>query len=224
MARFVSMLLASSCLVAFGAAAQETERTPSERAADVRASLLDEIPGFYISPLLSGAFLAGDADFNQFSLDFDGYYLRAGAALGYQVEDVRLEVESGLGYAKTDSDLPAPLAGTMDSTEEILFVTLTGNAYYDFPAILEHQAFGRPFTVRPYIGAGAGVIYADFDRLDDDAVGMIGQGMAGIGLRLSPRTHLDVGYRLVSLPRLEPGDADIEALFHTGEIRLRYRF
>lgn len=62
----------------------------------------------------------------------------------------------------------------------------------DFPAILEHQAFGRPFTVRPYIGAGAGVIYADFDRLDDDAVGMIGQGMAGIGLRLSPRPHLDV--------------------------------
>jgi opacity protein-like surface antigen len=215
----------AGCLLAFaGAQAQDGTSPPPDRTADVKASLLNAIPGFYISPLLSGALLTGEAELNGDSVDFDGYYVRGGMALGYQYEDIRLEVESSVGYAETESDLPDMLAPFVEDDEKIVFVTLTGSLFYDFPPILEREAFGQPFNVRPYVGTGAGVLYADFDELDDDATGMIGQGMAGIGLRLTPRTHLDIGYRLVYLPRLKPGDTDIEATFHTGEIKLRYRF
>lgn len=202
-----------------------------DRITDVKAQLLDETPGFYASPTLSASAFAGDFDVAGQEVDFDGYFVRAGGSGGYQLQNIRVELNATLGKAELDLSLPGALVGVLDDEESVFFVTVVASAFYDFDVRLDQlisarfPAAGRylPAT-RPYIGGGSGLIYLDFDEIDDDDVAYLANAVAGLGIRISPRVHLDVGYRFFYIPRTEPGGLDLEITSHSADFKLRYRF
>ncbi|MEZ6024235.1 MAG: outer membrane beta-barrel protein [Hyphomonadaceae bacterium] len=78
--------------------------------------------------------------------------------------------------------------------DDIEVTSLMGNLYYDF---------NRDGRFRPYVGAGVGVGHIEFFGEDD--TGFAWQVMAGIGIPLSERLTLDLGYR-----HFEMGEAELE--------------
>ncbi len=193
--------------------------------------LLDETPGFYVSPNLSASVFAGDLDINGEQVDFDGYFVRGGAAAGYQLQNIRVEFDATIGNAELDFTLPSALVDVFDDEESVFFVTATAGVYYDFDFRIDQliaagiPAAGRYLpAIRPYIGGASGIIYVDFDNIGDDDIAYLANAMAGLGIRINPRLHVDLGYRLFYIPRTEPAGIDVEITAHTTEFRLRYRF
>ena len=224
--RYVSIaVLSSLCLQwSFSTIAQE-QNTVSRPAQDkldaLKSDIIDLTPGYYISPVLSGAYLNGSAEINAVDIDFQGYFTRAGLGLGYQNENIRVALEPTIGFSEIK--LEDDLGGLIDENDNIKFATLSANAFLDLPFTINNFIGKQMPETRPYIGAGLGGIYADFDNIGDD-IGVFNQAMTGLGIRLTPYTFVDAEYRLVYLPRLEPGAVNIETLFHTFEVKLRYRF
>jgi opacity protein-like surface antigen len=194
----------------------------ASRLESIKSNLLDLTPGAYISPLLTASYAVGTTDVGPLSFDFEGYFIRAGAALGYQEHDFRLDLEPSVGFARTETDEAiAQIGGSTKSN--IKFATLTVNAYYDLPIDLGEIVSSELPAIRPYLGAGLGGIYLDVEDIDED-LALVAQAMTGLGLRIAPRSTLDLGYRLVYLPRVEIGGADLETVLHAFEVKLRYRF
>lgn len=214
--------------------AQETpEDAPStsDRLTDVKALLIDETPGFYVSPNLSASVFAGDFDVDGEEIEFDGYFVRGGAAAGYQLQNIRVELDATIGNAELDLTLPDALADAFEDKESVFFITATVGVYYDFDFRLDQlissgipAAAGYLPPIRPYVGGASGLIYVDFEEIGDDDVAYLANAMAGLGIRINPRLHLDLGYRLFYIPRTEPAGIDVEITAHTTEFRLRYRF
>jgi opacity protein-like surface antigen len=96
------------------------------------------------------------------------------------------------------------------------------NTYYDLPLNLGAFVDALPM-ITPYVGAGIGWVYLDFDEGEGDG-GVVAQGTAGLGIRLSPHWTLDTGYRYFYLPRIESEGTDNEASAHSAEVKVRYRF
>jgi opacity protein-like surface antigen len=182
----------------------------------LKAELLDVTPGYYVSPLISASLLTGTVETNGVSLDFDGYLVRGGVAVGYQVAPLRVDVAATAGRSEIEFD-------GLDEKTKITFYDVIMNTYYDLPVNLAAYIDPRLPMITPYVGGGLGWIYLDFDDGGGDG-GVIIQGLAGLGVRLSPRWTLDAGYRYFYIPRIEADGTDNEAGAHSVEGRLRYRF
>jgi opacity protein-like surface antigen len=225
------------CSVAVGAsvtawalashAAASAEPPPSanttvSRLEALKSDLLDITPGLYVSPLLTGSYAVGTTDVGPLSFDFDGYFVRAGAAVGYQERNLRLDLEPSIGFAQITIDDDVEQIGGR-AKNDILFLTFTANVYYDFPIGIEKVVSDQLPAIKPYLGAGMGGIYLDVEDTGDD-LALVSQAMAGVGIRVTPRSTFDLGYRLAYLPRVDVEPADFETLLHAIEVKLRYRF
>ena len=224
--RYVCVVILGSCSLYWSSStiAQERDVTarPTQDDLDVlKSGIIDLTPGYYISPVVSGAYLNGSAEINTVDIDFQGYFTRFGLGFGYQNEHIRVALEPTIGFSEIR--LEDDLGGLIDNEDSIKFATFSANAYFDIPLNLTDFISNQGPETKPYIGAGLGAIYADFDNIGDD-IGVINQVMTGLGIRLTPYTFVDAEYRLAYLPRLEPGAVNIESLFHTFEVKLRYRF
>jgi len=116
--------------------------------------------------------------------------------LGYEFDsNVRLEGELAHRFNSLEST-PFLRAGSDAHAWSALL-----NAYYDF-------GDGR---FQPYIGAGVGAAQVSasalspdtLTRFDDDDTGFAWQAMAGVGIGLTDRLTLDLGYRFFAVPNLE---------------------
>ena len=219
-----ALCLLTACLmlgVTAQSGAQETSADKGDlddRLDSLKAELLDVTPGYYVSPLLSASVLTGELEQNGVSLDFDGYLARAGAAVGYQVNPLRVELAATVGRAEIEIDVG-------DQTEDASITTYEAvlNTYYDLPVDLGAYVSASLPMITPYVGAGVGWVYLDSDDSEGDD-GVIAQGTAGLGVRLSPHWTLDTGYRYFYLPRIEADGVDNESDSHSAEIKVRYRF
>ncbi|MGI9405789.1 MAG: outer membrane protein [Hyphomicrobiaceae bacterium] len=117
---------------------------------------------------------------------------------------------------RSDADFQGvpPNAPPVDPiTTDISSHTVMVNGYWDF---------GRMSHFQPYVGAGIGLAYVDMDDVTivngvdvtfagNSQWNFAWQVMAGVGIALSERATLDIGYRFVSL-----GDVDTNAAAFQG--------
>ena len=161
----------------------------------------------------------------------EGWYGRADA--GYSVDgnveafDFEYELEDdwmadvALGYAfqngfRTDAELSwrNNEVDVFEEDAEVLAGML--NVFYDF---------NRGGRFQPYIGAGVGYGQLDFDDLDDS--GLAYQAMAGVGIAVSERATIDVGYRYFVMDDLEldlDGPVDVSYEHQAVTVGLRWQF
>ncbi len=222
--RTIAYLLAAALLSNFSvmALAQEANE-PAPAPADLeslKSALIDATPGIYVAPVLSASYISGTSDNAGVAIDFDGYLLLGGGAVGYELENVRLQVDAVLGTSQVEIDDNVPVLGGTDL--DIFTVSFVGNAFYDLPIDIGKKISPNLPSIMPYVGAGLGWIYLDVDGDSDD--GLLTQAMTGLGFRITPRLTLDVGYRYLYIPRIAPQDIDSELDAHTAEARARYRF
>ncbi|MGI9499336.1 MAG: outer membrane protein [Geminicoccaceae bacterium] len=184
----------------------------------LKRELIDVTPGFYLSPILSLGYVAGETEIAQANInaDFDGFLVRGGGAAGYQVDILRAELEVAVGHADIEID-------DLNQKQDVTFLKFSANSFIDIPYDLSTLLpYDLPETL-PYAGFGVGGIVVDFKGGDTDE-GLIAEANAGLGIRLSPRWFVDAGYRLTYLPSIENQGADNEILLHGAEAKLRYRF
>jgi opacity protein-like surface antigen len=155
--------------------------------------------------LRTGVTLPKDTDFTRSGLSWTDKYKNGwefGAAMGYAFRGwnswiaPRLELEMTYDQQSIDANKVAGVTTKdPDAFGNVRSLNLLANGYLDF-------RLNRMLT--PYIGAGVGPGYSDFDRignsatgtvLDDNDVGLVWQAMGGLGFRLSPRDTIDIGYR-----------------------------
>ncbi|MEO1424767.1 MAG: outer membrane beta-barrel protein, partial [Pseudomonadota bacterium] len=120
--------------------------------------------------------------------------------------------------------------GTVTST------SLMANALYDIPAFT-----GTPYDwITPYVGAGLGYTWVDFDgytadavapanALDDETAGFGAQIILGMSWRLQQNLDLTADYRYFTAPELDVranGDesSSIDYNLNTINVGLRSRF
>jgi opacity protein-like surface antigen len=104
-------------------------------------------------------------------------------SVGYNFNGVRLELE--YGYKNADVDT---YAGHSVSGADATIMSYMVNGYFDFR---------NPSPVTPYLGAGIGSIYGEWDdnghKSDDTVFGY--QFMAGLGIALNRNVTIDLSYR-----------------------------
>jgi outer membrane protein OmpA-like peptidoglycan-associated protein len=122
-----------------------------------------------------------------YSYDLDNDWMGALGA-GYAFKNgFRLEGE--LAYRTNDVDYDAyEYSGdtSVESTSAMI------NLFYDF---------NRDGRFQPYLGVGVGAAKVEIEDYDDTSFAY--QGLAGVGVVLSPRWTLDVGYRYFAADDLE---------------------
>ena len=220
----IRALLTTSSLGAIMLAGQAFAQTPADKSdqdrklENLKRDLIDTTPGFYVSPIVSLGYVAGEAEVAQANLevDFDGPLYRAGIAAGYQVKFLRVELELGIGHADLELD-------QLNRDQEVSYFKYGANTFVDVPYdVFEKLPYDLPEAL-PYVGFGLGGISVDFKGGDRDD-GLLAEWTAGLGIRLSPRWFLDAGTRLTYLPSIENQGADNEIFLYGGEAKLRYRF
>lgn len=227
MPRFGSAAFSIAAVVAVLSAEPAIAQEPDRDLDALKKDLIDATAGFYISPILSLGYAAGDAEVeNVADIEFNGPIVRGGLSLGYQVEFLRTEVEIAAAYldldVDVDSDIDADVLGINDK-QRAKYFKISANSLVDFPYDLaELVPYDLPETI-PYAGFGLGGILVDFEDGDTDE-GLLVEGLAGLGIRLSPRWFVDAGYRLSYTPSVESDGLDLEVLLHSAEAKLRYRF
>ncbi len=179
---------------------------PQQVAQDDRVSLAtDPSVGPWYFTLRSGLTLAQDTQFQSAGADVIHEY-QPGWQLG-----------TGVGYEfKAFNNWLAPRAELeMTYDQQLVDTQTTGGVKstdpnaYGFQRSLDVLANGY-LDVRlnrflsPYVGAGIGFGYSDFDRygtsaggviMDENDVGFVWQAMGGLGINLSSSTMVDFGYR-----------------------------
>ncbi|MGI9506033.1 MAG: outer membrane protein [Geminicoccaceae bacterium] len=195
----------------------------------LKKDLIDATAGFYVSPILSLGYAAGDAEVdNVADIEFNGPIVRGGLSVGYQVEFLRTELEVAAAYLDLNVDVDAEdginvNALDINDKQRAKYFKISANSLVDFPYDLaELVPYDLPETI-PYAGFGLGGILVDFEDGDTDE-GLLVEGLAGLGIRLSPRWFVDAGYRLSYTPSIESDGLDLEVLLHSAEAKLRYRF
>jgi opacity protein-like surface antigen len=143
---------------------------------------------------------------------------RAGAAAGYQTGPLRVEIAATIGKSEIEIEVGDQSEDTKITTYDAIL-----NTYYDLPVDLGSIVSASLPMITPYVGAGVGWTYLDFDEGEGDG-GVVAQGAGGLGIRLSPHWTLDTGYRYFYLPRIESEGTDNEVSAHSAEIKVRYRF
>ena len=132
--------------------------------------------------------------------DFDGGWAASVASGRAFASGPRVEGE--LAYRDADVESSVGVAPGAEASA----ISLLANAFYDF---------NRSGQFQPYIGAGIGVVQIDgrsFNNatlvtdlvgFDDTDTNVAYQVLAGVGVGLSERVTLDVGYRYFAAPDLE---------------------
>ncbi|HEY1096921.1 MAG TPA: outer membrane beta-barrel protein [Alphaproteobacteria bacterium] len=134
-------------------------------------------------------------------LDPDGGWI-GGVAFGGKTEWARAELEASY----RNSDLDNVGGGDVDST------AIMANAYWDF----ENNT-----GITPYVGAGIGTAYVDFDSVGgDDSWEFAYQGMAGANINVAPQWAVGAEYRYFATTEVGDTDYDNHAVIGT----VRYTF
>ena len=128
-----------------------------------------------------------------------------GGAFGYKSPDWRVELEATYrrnGLEKIEWDVFGK-DGTFDTDGDISSLAFLINAFWDIPV--------GPAVI-PYLGAGIGLAYVDFDGLfdadgplfDESEVGLAAQLGLGVGFPLGEAITLSMDYRFFFVGFLEP--------------------
>ena len=126
-------------------------------------------------------------------------------AIGYDFGSARLE--GALGYQKYDMK---------NVDEDISFLTVMANAYYDF---------GNDSNIRPYVMGGLGMARVNMSWTSDDEDVFAWQLGAGVGYKVAERTTLDLGYRYLKPNNFDTHDmGDGKLACHNIMLGLRYQF
>ncbi|MEM8951015.1 MAG: hypothetical protein AAGA21_22955 [Pseudomonadota bacterium] len=214
----------SGLILTGGAFAQTAEPADTDQELrsleSLKKDLIDSTSGFYLSPVFSFGYVAGDADIEEAGIsiedEFDGWILRFGGAAGYQTEFLRSEIELTAGRAEAELDI-------LNENADINYGKLSALSFFDVPYDLSMLVGeGLPETI-PYVGFGVGGLYYELDGADADLT-FVAEVLAGIGVRLSPRWFLDGGYRWTYVPVLEDEVSESEVSFNSIEAKFRYRF
>ncbi|ACF12368.1 porin opacity type [Chlorobaculum parvum NCIB 8327] len=132
--------------------------------------------------------------------------LALNGAIGYDFGDARLE--AAVGYQSHD------IADSEDDID-ISLLTVMANAYYDI---------NTGSDVSPYIMAGAGWAHVGMpsDESDDVFAWQVG---AGLGVKVSECTTLDLGYRYLKPNKFGPDGNDVyKWAVHNVMLGLRFNF
>ena len=115
--------------------------------------------------------------------------------------------------------LAAPLGGTLSSS--VRSYTLMFNGYYDL---------GRFDRWTPYIGAGVGVAHNDLDSvtftalpntlLGGDRWSLAWSLMAGVGVQVTDRITLDIGYRYIDMGKVNSSTVDNTGFAANAPVRV----
>jgi opacity protein-like surface antigen len=181
-------------------------------------------PGWYGT--LSGAWLVprdydGSGAFDEVKT-YNGYGLFAGAGYRYG-NGFRAEAELGYGNVENDRVTRSGI-GTTEVGGDIDMYSLTGAVYYDLPV---------DFVVKPYIGAGAGIVHQRNSRpattiggatlpAGDDSTDLTAFGEIGLSYQLTPTMALVPSYRYQWINDGQNGLDD--SGMHVAKLGLRYGF
>jgi opacity protein-like surface antigen len=104
---------------------------------------------------------------------------------------------------------PTTTTSTSSSSDTLYIPTAMVNAFVDFPI---------SDRITPYVGAGIGVAFPEFDDTN-----FAYQGLAGAAFRIAERTDVTIGYRYQVVENVEQaGGDDLDS--HNVEIGLRHSF
>lgn len=194
------------------------------------AGAMAQSPGFYIGGA-AGANWSNDSDVtgagvpNGTSVDYDTGWaglLNGGYAF---TNGIRTELE--VGYRGNDVD---GVNGVQAAAGDVSSWDLMGNVYYDFRN-------SSKFT--PYVGAGIGGAWVDFDgistpvagrTLSGDDIGFAYQGIAGVSYAITDALGLFADYRYMATTDLSVDSnnnnqsADMEYSNHSLFLGMRYSF
>lgn len=147
----------------------------------------------------------------------------------YSFGNLRSEIE--LGYRRNSADSVSGSAtgvGTGSASGDVAAYSLMANGLWDLPV---------NFPVRPYVGAGIGAAYLDFNNiktstgtfLKDSDVQFAYQGIAGLGWEIVEnwRANLDYRYFATLDPSVKHGNGtgvDTEYASHTVMLGFAYKF
>ena len=187
--------------------------------------------------LMGGYNMLQDGDTSGGAINGKADYEGGFAALGnvgydygrYNFGNLRSEIE--LGYRRNGADSVTGSAtgvGTGSASGNVGAYSLMANALWDLPV---------NFPVRPYIGAGIGGAYLDFNNiktstgtfLKDNDIQFAYQGIAGLGWEITNnwRANLDYRYFATLDPSVKHGggtSVDTEYTSHTVMVGFAYKF
>jgi opacity protein-like surface antigen len=141
-----------------------------------------------------------------------------GIAAGYSLPFFRMEAE--LNSRNGDAHR---IDGENAREGDFTAYSAMANLYLDFD---------NPSLVTPFIGAGGGILRLSIDDLRSDSVSIgdesdsteAWQMMAGVAVKLSPRTNLDLTYRYLDCKDLSWSGAKADYTVNSLVFGLRYSF
>jgi len=190
-----------------------------------------------------GITLLSDANNEQAGTVLESGYdpgFNAGIALGYDFGDFRAEGE--LAYHRNDLNTITAGAVSVPGEGAVSALSIMANGYYDFSS---RRSFRSRNSSRsnnsllvPYLGLGVGVANVEADMsipgfggqfVDDSAIVLAYQFMAGVGFNISSKTTLTVGYRYFAtgdpnLNDLSGARFDSEYQSHNINVGIRLAF
>jgi opacity protein-like surface antigen len=164
----------------------------------------------------------------------------AGIALGYDFGDFRAEGE--VAYHSNDLDTITAGAVSVPGEGTVSALSFMANGYYDFSSRKSFRSRkssrSRKSWVVPYLGIGVGFAKVDADMsipgfggqfIDDSAIVLAYQFMAGVGFDISSKTTLTVGYRYFATTNPQFDDLsgvsfDSEYQVHNINVGIRVAF
>lgn len=141
-----------------------------------------------------------------------------GIATGYAMPLFRVEAELN----SRNGDIHR-IDGEKARAGDFTAYTAMTNLYFDFK---------NPSRAVPFIGAGAGILRLSIDGLRSDSL-TIGDGsdtteawqiMAGVAIKLDPKTNLDFTYRYLDCNDLSWAAANADYTVNSFVVGLRYSF
>lgn len=192
-----------------------------------------------------GVSLLSNADNEQAGVVLGAGYdpgFNAGIALGYDFGDFRAEGE--VAYHSNDVDTITAGAVSVPGDGTVSALSVMVNGYYDFSSRKTFRSSRsrkssrtRKSWVVPYLGLGVGVANVDADisipgfggLVDDSAIVLAYQFMAGVGFDISSETTLTVGYRFFTTTNpqfddLSGASFDSEYQSHNINVGIRIAF
>jgi opacity protein-like surface antigen len=176
-------------------------------------------PAYAAGPYVSasvGAGIAGDIKPSRV-IDYDYDILDAGVAfngaIGYDFSPCRTEISigyqhhdfSGYSYGGVLSDI---------SGHSVSLITIMANGYYDF-----NSGSG----IHPYVMGGIGIAVPDATDKWVDKTAFAWQAGAGVGIKVSEKATVDLGYRYLR-PQGLKDNFDVDVNLETHNIMAGIRF
>lgn len=131
--------------------------------------------------------------------------------------------DAGLGYAfENGFRAEAELAQRVNEIENSSFLFSSDNVYATSAMLNGFYDFNREGQISPYVGIGVG--WAKVAVGEDDDTKLAWQAMAGLGVALSERMTLDIGYRHFETDDLDYASVEAGYQHEAVTLGLRYQF